>query len=420
MAGGRGTRLSSVAGGLPKSMMPVAGKPVLEYQIECLKRGGCGEILLVTGPGGSVIQKHFGDGAAFGVRIGYFNETKPLGTAGALAVFSEELGGDFLLLNGDVVFDIDFERFEAFHREKGALATLFAHPNDHPFDSEILATGEDGQITSWLERGSGRGDFKNLVNAGVHILSPSLFAGFPKGEPLNLDRDVLKPMAGGGRLFAYASTEYVKDMGTPERYTRVCADVEAGLPAARNLKNRQKAFFLDRDGTLNEYTGLITSPEQIQLIGGAAEAVAKINASGFLAIIVTNQPVLARGDCTPAELDRIHARLETLLGEQGAFVDAMYICPHHPDKGFKGEIPELKIACECRKPKPGLLLQAARDYNIDLEQSFMAGDSRKDVEAGRAAGCKAALLSGRNPPEDPAGAPVYGSLIDFVNSVLDT
>ena len=118
-----------------------------------------------------------------------------------------------------------------------------------------------------------------------------------------------------------------------------------------------------------------------------SEAIKLINQSGYLAIVVTNQPVIARGEVTWDELHEIHRKMETLLGKDGAYIDGLYICPHHPDKGFEGERPEYKIDCDCRKPKPGLLLQAAQDYNIDLTQSYMIGDSERDVEAGINAGC---------------------------------
>ena len=119
----------------------------------------------------------------------------------------------------------------------------------------------------------------------------------------------------------------------------------------------------------------------------------RINESGYLAIVVTNQPVIARGEVSLNELREIHNKLETLLGLQGAYVDGIYFCPHHPHKGYEGERPEYKIECNCRKPKPGMLLQAAQDFHIDLSQSWMIGDGENDIKAGIAAGCKTVLLS---------------------------
>jgi len=124
-----------------------------------------------------------------------------------------------------------------------------------------------------------------------------------------------------------------------------------------------------------------------------AEAIRMINRSGYLAIVVTNQPVIARGEVTWEMLNEIHRKMETLLGEQGAYLDDIFVCPHHPDKGFPGERPEYKVNCDCRKPKPGLLLRAAEKYNIDLSDSWMIGDRPQDAAAGAAAGCQTIALT---------------------------
>lgn len=266
-------------------------------------------------------------------------------------------------------------------------ATIFTHPNDHPYDSGLVAVDRDGYVTKWMHREDERGTYKNRVNAGLHILSAELLEMFQEAKRTDLDRDILKTLIPQRQLAAYDSPEYVRDMGTPERCDRVAADIRRGLVEAKNLKNRQRAVFLDRDGTINVYKGLISRVQDLELIPNIADTIRKINESGYLAIVVTNQPVIARGDCTVEELERIHEKLETLLGQEGAYIDDIFYCPHHPDKGFAGERPEYKIACGCRKPRPGMLLQAAEKYNIDLAQSYMVGDDERDMEAGRQAGC---------------------------------
>ena len=160
------------------------------------------------------------------------------------------------------------------------------------------------------------------------------------------------------------------------------------------MKNKQRAIFLDRDGTINKYVGFLRNINDFELLPGASDAIKMINSSGYLAIVITNQPVIARGEVTFEELDEIHNKMETLLGNDGAYLDAIYYCPHHPHRGYDGEIPELKIDCDCRKPKPGLLFKAAKDFNIDLSKSWMIGDDDTDVEAGFNAGCRAIKLSG--------------------------
>lgn len=401
MAGGKGTRISSVASDIPKPMIKIEGKPVLEHEIECLRDQGFTDLIITVGHLGHIIMDYFGDGSGispttgkpFGVKIEYYVEKEPLGNAGALFRIKEKLTEDFLLLNADAIFDVDFNRFVAFHKSHGGLATLFTHPNSHPYDSGLVFADEKGMVTQWLSKEDVRPQYyRNRVNAGLHVLSPGILDVEITTPKIDLDRQLLKPLAGSGNMFCYDSPEYVKDMGTPERYASVCKDFKEGRVKAKNLQNKQKAIFLDRDGTLNKYVGFLRDIDTFELLPDVCDAVKKINESGHLAIVITNQPVIARGEVTKDQLQEIHNKMETLLGQQGAYLDAIYYCPHHPHKGYEGEIPELKIECDCRKPKPGMLLQAAEDFNIDLGQSWMIGDGENDVLAGKAAGCRTALL----------------------------
>lgn len=401
MAGGKGTRISSVARDIPKPMIKIEGKPVLEHEIECLRNQGYTDLIITVGHLGHIIMDYFGDGSGispitgvpFGVHIEYYVEEEPLGNAGALFRLRDKLTEDFLLLNGDAIFDVDFNRFVSFHKRHGGLATLFTHPNSHPYDSGLVLADEQGVVTGWLTKEDPRPTYyRNRVNAGLHVLSPEVLRIEVATPKVDLDRQILKPLAGTGKMYCYDSPEYVKDMGTPERYASVCLDFRDGMVQAKNLKNKQKAVFLDRDGTINRHVGFLRNEEDFELLPGVEDAIAGINKSGYLAIVVTNQPVIARGEVTYTQLQEIHNKMETLLGRKGAYLDAVYFCPHHPHKGFEGEIPELKIDCSCRKPKPGMLLQASEAFNIDLNQSFMIGDGKNDVEAGKAAGCKTVLI----------------------------
>lgn len=414
MAGGKGTRISSLFHDIPKPMIKIDDRPVLEYELECLRRQGFDDIIITVSHLGNVIMDYFGDGSKispvtgkpFGVKIEYFNEVVPLGNAGALYKLKDKLTGDFLLLNADAIFDIDFNRFVNFHKGHGGLVSLFSHPNSHPYDSGLIIADDSHHVLSWLTKEDNRPEYyDNRVNAGLHVINPKIFdnckydvdsigkAGVDgKICKVDLDRDLLKPLAGTGKMFCYDSPEYVKDMGTPERFEAVRKDFLSGVVKARNLSNPQKAIFLDRDGTINKYVGFLRNINDFELIPGVAEAIRKINESGYLAIVVTNQPVIARGEVTIEQLNEIHRKMTTELGKSGAYVDAIYYCPHHPDKGYEGEIPELKIDCDCRKPKPGMIIQASKDFNIDLSKSFMIGDSDSDVKAGEAAACKSILI----------------------------
>ncbi|MDO4188033.1 MAG: D-glycero-beta-D-manno-heptose 1,7-bisphosphate 7-phosphatase [Lachnospiraceae bacterium] len=401
MAGGKGTRISSVASDIPKPMIKIENKPVLEHEIECLRDQGFTDLIITVSHLGHIIMDYFGDGSkispatgkAFGVNIEYFVEEVPLGNAGALFQLKDKLSDDFLLLNADSVFDIDFNRLVEYHREKGGLVTLFTHPNNHPYDSGLIFADNNNAVTAWLAKEDERPEFyRNRVNAGLHVLNKHVLDVDINTPKIDLDRQILKPLSGTGKMFAYDSPEYVKDMGTPERYEAVCRDYADGRVKAKNFTNKQKAIFLDRDGVINEYVGFLRNIDDFKLIEGVEEAIKKINASGYLAIVITNQPVIARGEVTLEELSSIHNKMETLLGMKGAFLDGIYFCPHHPDKGFDGEVAELKIDCDCRKPKTGLVENACKEFNIDIEKSWFIGDATIDIQTGINAKCKTCLV----------------------------
>ncbi len=415
MAGGKGTRISQLFPDIPKPLIPIDGIPVLEREIISLRDQGFTDIILTVGYMADKIMDYFKDGSSLNTHIEYFVEKEPLGNAGALFRLKDTLTDDFLLLNADAMFDIDFNRFVAFHKEHKGLVTLFTHPNSHPYDSGLILSNEKNQVLEWLSKEEDRPVYyKNRVNAGLHVISPKVLEKEILTPKIDLDRQVLKPLCGSGLMYCYDSPEYVKDMGTPDRYESVSRDFKEGIVQARNLQNKQKAIFLDRDGTINKYVGFLRDIDEFELLPGVVEAIGKINASGYLAIVVTNQPVIARGEVTFDKLNTIHNKMETELGTHGAYLDGIYYCPHHPHKGYEGEIVELKIDCDCRKPKPGMLVKASKDFNIDLSHSWMIGDSENDILAGKNAGCKTALIGNENFNQDMTGY----SLLEVVERIL--
>lgn len=430
MAGGRGTRISELFPNIPKPLIPIAGIPILEREICSLREQGFVDIIITVSYLHKKIEDYFKDGKHLGVNISYFVEKAPLGNAGALFKLKRQLGKEpFLLLNADAMFDVDFNRMVRFHQSHGGLVTLFTHPNSHPFDSGLILADKNGCVEKWLTKEDVRPEFYcNRVNAGLHVIDPKVLDIASIDENLigtevngtvlkvDLDRMLLKPLAGSGKIFCYDSPEYVKDMGTPERYKAVTKDFDNGIIQKKNLKNKQRAVFLDRDGTINKYVGFLRDINQFELIDGVAKAIKKINGAGYLAIVVTNQPVIARGEVSYTELDDIHKKMETLLGLEGAYVDGIYFCPHHPHKGYPGEIEDLKIVCDCRKPKPGMLLKAAERFNISLEESYMIGDGENDIYAGKNAGCKTVLVT---TSKKTFGEDIRcSSLLDFVETRL--
>lgn len=417
MAGGQGSRISGTWPDIPKPMIQIDKKSVLERQIEHLRKQGYTDFILTVSYKKEKIMEYFGDGEDFGVSIEYFVEEEPMGNAGALFYIQDRLTDDFLLLNGDILFDVDMRRFQNYHEKKGGLATLFTHPNSHPYDSGLIVTNEYHEVVKWYAREDKRPEYyKNRVNAGIHLLNKKLFlySRFQMKQKIDLDRDILRPLAGTGTMFCYDSPEYVRDMGTPERLGEVENALKRGIISAKNSLRIQRAIFLDRDGTINREVGLISDIHRFELLPGVGEAICRINQSGFLAIVITNQPVIARGELSREGLEDIHNKMETLLGKEGAYLDGIFYCPHHPHSGYEGEIRELKIDCDCRKPKSGMLYAASEAFHIDLKRSWMIGDNERDIVAGENAGCKTALIGRESLGQDMSA----DSLLEAVSMIL--
>lgn len=401
IAGGQGTRIASVNSEIPKAMIPVGGKPVIEHQVELAKRYGYTELVFIIAHLGDEIVNYFGDGEKWGVSIDYYREAQPLGTAGALAEIADRLSDDFFVFYGDTVMDVDLVRMRDEHLRHQADATLLVHPNDHPYDSDIVELNDDGLVTGFYHKPHPEGFVsRNLVNAALFIFNKKVIGCIERGVKSHIEKNVLPTcLKERMRLFGYVSSEYVKDMGTPERYQQVCRDWESGRVRNMNYEHPRRAVFLDRDGVINEDIGLVYKPEQMKLVEGVEEAINYIHQKGYLVVVVTNQSVIARNLCTFDELDTINATMETLLGKKRAYIDGLYFCPHHPDGGYPEERKEFKMKCDCRKPEPGLLLRAAKELNIDLKESLMIGDRESDRLAGEKAGVKASAVIPTNDGE---------------------
>lgn len=399
MAGGKGTRLAKFTKDeIPKPMVSILGRPLLEWQIEKLKENQIREILFIVGHLGEKIMEYFGDGEKFGVSISYIEEKEPLGTAGALYYLSKKWRKSseeyFLLVFGDVFFDVDIARMEAFYKQKKAKAVLFVHPNTHPFDSDLVVTDKEQRVVGFhLKTQKRDGWYDNCVNAGCYLLSKEICEKVRKPQKMDLEREIFLQMAEEKEpIYAYFSSEYIKDIGTEDRITKTIEEIQSGVIQKKNLKYQQKCIFMDRDGTINQQRGLIDREEAFLLEENAIEAIRKINASGMLAIVVTNQPVVARGLCGIEDVERIHRKMKTLLGEQGVYLDEVVFCPHHPDRGYPEENPDYKILCSCRKPHIGMLEECAKKYHIDLTQSWMIGDTTTDIQTGKNGGLHTILV----------------------------
>jgi histidinol-phosphate phosphatase family protein len=395
IAGGKGTRLAPVAGDVPKVLVPIGGKPVLQHQLELAATAGISEVTIFAGYLGDRIEAFVGDGSTFGLRVRTLVENEPMGSAGALLRSLDALPDQFFVLYGDVMLAVDLRRIAKWHIDRGADFTALVHPNDHPQDSDLLEVDVDDWVTA-IHAYPHPPDkfFGNLVNAALYVVRRDALR--PCAAAIGR-RDFVKDImaelvAKGGRVLAYRSSEYVKDMGTPSRLKRVEADWQAGRLKLEGSGRSRPAVFLDRDGTLTVENGYLRTPSDLQLLPGVAPALRSLRHAGYRLVVLTNQPVIARGEASEADVSAVHRRLEWELGKEGAYLDRIYLCPHHPDRGFPGERSELKIPCQCRKPATGLFERACRDLHIEAAGSWMIGDQTRDIEMARRAGLRSILV----------------------------
>ncbi|MDT0507083.1 HAD-IIIA family hydrolase [Novosphingobium sp. MMS21-SN21R] len=394
LAGGKGTRLASRLNGKPKPLVDVDGIPLLQRQIEALCQHGIDDIVILVNHAADQIQQ-FVDALQVTATITLIDDGEPRGTAGATLACLDRLEERFIVVYGDTLFDLDIAHMMAEHERSGADATLLLHPNDHPHDSDLVELDTAGRITAfhsyphpvdaWL---------RNLVNAAFYIVERRLLEPWTDRMAIgDFAKDLFPAMvAEGAQLRGYVTFEYIKDIGTPKRLDKAERQLRSGLVARARRTVPQRAVFVDRDGTLNRLNGHIARAEDLHLIDGAGEAIRLLNEGEYRVVLVTNQPVLARGDVDEAGLSRIHARLESELGQAGAFLDAVYYCPHHPHAGYPGEVPDLKRDCDCRKPGTGMIVAACERLNIDLDGSWMIGDSTADIAMANAAGLRSILV----------------------------
>ncbi len=385
VAGGRGVRMRPATDQVPKPMLPLAGKPLLEHQLEWLQSSGVRDVCLCLGYKAEMIRSHCGDGSRWGLKLRYQVEKEPRGTAGAVRDLG--LSSDVLVVYGDLYVALDCAKLLRFHESHAAAATLVVHPSGHPLDSDLVRT-EGDRITAFFRAAPGEA-FENLACAAVWVLRPSLLELVPKDAPSDFGRDIFPAaLAQGLELMAYRCGEEIVDIGTPER-------------AESFARSRKWAAFLDRDGVLTDDLGLVSRPEDLRLLPGAAEAVRRLREAGALVVLATNQPVVARGLVDEEGLGRIHERLKALLKEGGAELDALYYCPHHPETHHpEASDPRYRRDCDCRKPKTGMLGAAARRLGIDISRSYFIGDSTRDIQTARNAGCRAVLVRTGNAGKD--------------------
>jgi histidinol-phosphate phosphatase family protein len=390
IAGGLGRRAATMtADRIPKALLTVAGVPIIFRQMRVLHREGVKRVSVLAGHLGDQLKDALEPEAArLGLSLEIIVESKQLGTAGCLTALGAP-SQEMLIVYGDMLFDLALAPLRDFHRQKQAILTVVAHPNDHPRTSDLIRE-RDGIVHSVLPHGRPRAhDWRNLVPAGLYLAAPPFFGELVSGVAADMILDVLpRLLVGGARIAAYNTPEYLRDVGSPARHAQAERDLSAGRVEAGNLAHRRPAIFFDCDGVLNDEPGDpgIVAPEQVKAMPGAGAALRRAREAGLLAVAITNRPQVAKGLVSFEGLDCILGRLEAVLAEDGGVLDRIYCCPHHPESGFAGEVSALKIRCECRKPGTLLLRQALADLPIDRSRSILIGDSLRDIGAARGIG----------------------------------
>jgi D,D-heptose 1,7-bisphosphate phosphatase len=378
LAGGEATRLGPLAADVPKSLMPVAGRPFVDHLVWNVARFGIRRLVFAVGRHGEKLVEHVGDGSALGVEAVFAREPEPLGTGGALALAAADTAGDeVLVLNGDTLFDLNYLDLSLARRERDAPVAVALRRV--PDASRYGAVTLDGTaVASFGEKaGSGPG----LVNGGAYVFTRAALDALPEGR-WSLETGLLEPLAAQGRLAGRAYEGTFVDIGIPDTLSRAQEIVAAWRCKA--------AVFLDRDGVLNVDHGHVHDPAGFEWVPGAREAVKLVNDAGLLAIVITNQAGIGRGLYTEDRFLAFSRWVDDRLAEAGAHLDATYHCPHHPTAGTGEYLTE----CDCRKPAPGMLLEAIRDWDVDAGASVMIGDKPHDLAAARAAGVRGLLFEG--------------------------
>ena len=373
LAGGFGTRLRSVISDRPKVMAPVDGRPFLYYLLDQLAAAGCRSVVLCTGHLGEQVQAALGERYE-GIRLHYSRELQPLGTGGALKLALSQIVSDpVLVLNGDSFLGIDLATYGRWHHDQGAPGSIALTRVRHGDRYGRVQMDMTGRIVSFSEkdRVSGPG----WINAGIYLLGRKLLERIPDGTNVSLEHDLFSGWTQRG-LYGYYSPAHFLDIGTPEDFAR-----SGEFLARKTIQKENRVIVLDRDGTMIHEREYLSDPDQVELIPGAGAALRELQQMGFRLVVITNQSGIGRGFFTEAVLQRIHQRLEELLAEAGVRLDGIYTCPHKPED-----------ACSCRKPKLGLLEQAASDLGFTLEHSIVIGDKPCDIEMGNSSGAVTFLV----------------------------
>ena len=371
LAGGEGTRLRPLTLTTPKPLIKIHGKPFAEYLVELLKKNGIEEIIFLTGYLAEQFPAYFGDGSKFGLRIKYSKSPVEDETGTRLRKAAHILDDNFLLLYGDNYWPLDLKKLVEQYEKVGAPAIVTVYERTDPVKRNDILVSPDGFVEKYDKKRET--ERLNGVNIGFYIFSRDVLNLLPEGN-VDFDKTVLPQLIEKRQLAGYLTKQPYWGLTDKERLPGVM----------RALNPNRKVLFLDRDGTLNVKApkgDYIKKPDAFKFLPGVVEALKKFYDAGYELYVVSNQSGIARGFMTESDLAAIHEKMREELARHGVAISDIYYCPHGWNDG-----------CECRKPKPGLLYQAAREHDIDLSRALFIGDDERDKEASDAVGARTILV----------------------------
>lgn len=380
LAGGYGTRSENI--NIPKSLHLINKQPILYHQLLQIQDSLPGSIVkIVTGFRSDLIEEYINliSSEFCSLEISIIRESVPSGTTAALKLAAAEVSEEYLILIlGDIYFHLSLSNLLEEWRNINCLALFVSHPNNHASDSDRIVTQLDNSTIYEFFPKNQKREALNLVIAGISIFDRSFAFDLPSHIP-DFVSATFSRLEHLERIRSRTVTNYIADCGTPSRKSRVELDLENGV-VERRSKVQKSAVFLDLDGTLIADQMVKNAHSKIHIDRETGALIRRLNSSGVPLILITNQPGIAKGFFDEIDFLRFRILLDIELSHLGAFIDDIFVCPHHPESGWEGERKALKVKCTCRKPEPGLFYEAAKVHEISLNSSFFAGDDSRDEE----------------------------------------
>ncbi|NBV06471.1 MAG: D-glycero-beta-D-manno-heptose 1,7-bisphosphate 7-phosphatase [Proteobacteria bacterium] len=376
LAGGFGTRLKSVVKDVPKPMADINGAPFLSYLLTYLKKSGVTDVVISIGYLQEKIIQYFGN-SFLGIKISYAREDKPLGTGGAIlnSLKFIDQNKPVIVINGDTFLQVDYQKLLAAHKSK--LTLVLRKMQDCSRYGRVVFD-ENFVIKSFAEKSAEKES--GFINGGIYVLDPKIFAKFSLEEKFSFETDFLVKHLQDLEPQAFTVDEYFIDIGVPDDYVRA----QKELPQL--IKN--KALFLDRDGVINIDYGHVFEIEKFHFIDGIFELCKHAQDLGYLIIVITNQAGIAKGFYTEEQFLELTKWMENEFAKRQIKISKTFYCPFHKE----AKIEKYRQDSLDRKPNPGMLLKAIKEFNIDVEKSVMIGDKETDMMAAEAAKIKDRFL----------------------------